>query len=56
MGHDIGKIDIVGRIEVKLFLKHIHSRPEKPHDASKMMIMQLTNSAGWLDDMEEVII
>jgi KamA family protein len=54
MGHDIGKIEIVGRIEDKLILKHIHSRPEKPQEASSMKIMQLTNSAGWLDDMQEV--
>jgi KamA family protein len=54
MGHDKGKIEIVGRIEDKLILKHIHSRPEFPHDASKMMIMKLDDKAGWLDDMEEV--
>ena len=54
MGHDIGKIEIVGRMEDKLILKHIHSRPEKPQEASAMKIMQLTPNAGWLDDMEEV--
>ena len=54
MGHDIGKIEIVGRIEDKLVLKHIHSRPEKPEEASSMKIMQLTPNAGWLDDMEEI--
>ncbi|MEA3433156.1 MAG: KamA family radical SAM protein, partial [Campylobacterota bacterium] len=54
MGHDKGKIEIVGRIEDKLILKHIHSRPEFPHDASKMMIMKLDDKAGWLDDMEEI--
>ena len=54
MGHDIGKIEIVGRMEDKLILKHIHSRPEKPEEASAMKIMQLTPNAGWLDDMEEV--
>lgn len=56
MGHDIGKIEIVGRIEDKLVLKHIHSRPEKPEEASSMKIMKLTPKAGWLDDMEEVIL
>lgn len=56
MGHDIGKIEIVGRIDNKLILKHIHSRPEKPEEASKMKIMQLTDNAGWLDDMDEVTI
>ncbi|MEA3331965.1 MAG: KamA family radical SAM protein [Campylobacterota bacterium] len=54
MGHDKGKIEIVGRIEDKLILKHIHSRPEFPHDASKMLIMKLNDEAGWLDDMQEI--
>lgn len=54
MGHDIGKIEIVGRIENKLILKHIHARPEKPEESSKMKIMKLTDTAGWLDDMEEI--
>lgn len=56
MGHDIGKIEIVGRMQDKLFLKHIHSRPEKPEEASSMKIMQLTPTAGWLDDMKEITI
>ena len=54
MGHDIGKIEIVGRIEDKMILKHIHSRPEKPQEASTVKIMKLTDEAGWLDDMEEI--
>jgi len=56
MGHDIGKIEIIGKASDKLILKHIHSRPEKPEQASEIKIMQLTPTAGWLDDMEEVII
>lgn len=54
MGHDIGKIEIIGRIDDKLILKHIHSRPEEPEKASKMKIMKLDDNAGWLDDMEEI--
>ena len=54
MGHDIGKIEICGRVDDKLILKHIHSRPEKPHEASQMKIMQLDDKAGWLDDMQEI--
>jgi hypothetical protein len=53
MGHDIGKIEIIGRVEDKLILKHIHSRLENPKEASKVKIMKLTPNAGWLDDMEE---
>lgn len=54
MGHDIGKIEIIGRIDDKLILKHIHSRPEFPKDASKCMVMKLDDKAGWLDDMQEI--
>ena len=54
MGHDIGKIEICGRVDDKLILKHIHSRPEKPHEGSKIKIMQLDEKAGWLDDMQEI--
>jgi KamA family protein len=54
MGHDIGKIEIIGRMDDKLILKHIHSRPEFPNDASKCMIMKLDDKAGWLDDMQEI--
>lgn len=54
MGHDIGKIEICGRIDDKLILKQIHSRPEEPEKASRMMTMQLDDKAGWLDDMKEI--
>ena len=54
MGHDIGKIEICGRVDDKLILKQIHSRPEEPEKASRMMIMQLDDHAGWLDDMKEI--
>ena len=52
MGHDIGKIEICGRMQDKLILKQIHARPEEPHKASQMMVMQLDDKAGWLDDMQ----
>ena len=54
MGHDIGKIEICGRIDDKLILKQIHSRPEEPENASRMMVMALDDKAGWLDDMREI--
>lgn len=54
MGHDIGKIEISGRVGDKLILKQIHARPEEPENGSRMMVMQLDDQAGWLDDMEEV--
>lgn len=54
MGHDIGKIEICGRIDDRLILKQIHSRPEEPHKASRMMEMKLSGNAGWLDDMQKM--
>ena len=54
MGHDIGKIEICGRIGNKLILKQIHARSHQPEMASRMMVMKLNNNAGWLDDMEEI--
>ena len=54
MGHDIGKIEVCGRIDNKLILKQIHSRPEEPQKASRMMVMKLDDKAGWLDDMQEI--
>ncbi len=54
MGHEIGKIEICGRIDDKLILKQLHSEAEKVEDTSRMMVMQLTDTAGWLDDMEQV--
>lgn len=54
MGHDIGKIEICGRIGNKLILKQIHARTEEPEAASRMMIKLLDENAGWLDDMETI--
>jgi len=54
MGHDIGKIEICGRMDDKLILKQIHARQEAPEEASRMLVYGLTENAGWLDDMEQV--
>jgi len=56
MGHDIGKIEICGRMDDKLILKQIHSRQEAPEEASRMLVYELSENAGWLDDMKEVSI
>ncbi len=56
MGHDSGKIEIIGRIEDKLVLKQIHSRQETPEEASKVFLRQLDDHGGWLDDFPEVTI
>nr|CRH06924.1 conserved protein of unknown function [Include Radical SAM superfamily domain] [Candidatus Magnetococcus massalia] len=54
LGHDIGKLEICGRIDDTLIIKQIHARPEEPEEASRMHLRKLTDTAGWLDDMEEV--
>lgn len=54
IGHDIGKLEICGRIEDKLILKQIHARQEHPEEASRMLVRQLTDTGGWLDDLPEV--
>lgn len=54
IGHDIGKIEICGRIEDKLIMKQLHARPEHPEESSRMLIRQLTENGGWLDDLPEV--
>jgi len=54
MGHDSGKIEIIGRMEDQIILKQIHSRPETPELASQMMIYKLSDQAGWMEDLEVV--
>ncbi|MBE9528959.1 MAG: KamA family radical SAM protein [Proteobacteria bacterium] len=53
MGHDIGKIEICGRDGNKLVMNQIHSRPDHPEEASKVLIRELTDNAGWFDDLPE---
>ena len=52
MGHDIGKIEICGRNEDILVMSQIHSRPEHPEEASRILMGHLTENAGWLEDLE----
>lgn len=54
IGHDIGKLEICGRIDDKLILKQIHARQEHPEEASRMLVRQLTDTGGWLDDLPDV--
>ena len=54
MGHDIGKLEICGQIDNKLILKQLHARPGHEQESSRMLIHQLKDGAGWLDDLPEV--
>jgi L-lysine 2,3-aminomutase len=51
---DIGKIEICGRDGDNLVMHQIHTRPEYPDDASRIIIRKLTDNAGWFDDLEEL--
>lgn len=52
MGHDIGKIEICGRKDDILVMSQIHSRPEHPEEASRILMGRLTENAGWLEDLD----
>jgi lysine 2,3-aminomutase len=54
IGHDIGKLEICGRIEDKLILKQLHARPGHQEESSRILARQLTDNGGWLDDLPEV--
>ncbi len=52
MGHDIGKIEICGRKDDILVMSQIHSRPEYPEEASRILMGHLNDNAGWLEDLD----
>lgn len=53
IGHDIGKIEICGRLGDKVILKQIHARSGHEDETSRLMVRQLTENGGWLDDLPE---
>ena len=54
IGHDIGKLEICGRLGDKLLLKQLHARPGHQEESSRLLVRQLTDNGGWLDDLSEV--
>ncbi|MDT8442406.1 MAG: KamA family radical SAM protein [Desulfuromonadales bacterium] len=54
IGHDIGKLEICGRIGDKLILKQLHARPGHQEESSRLLVRRLTDNGGWLDDLPEV--
>lgn len=54
IGHDIGKLEICGRVGDKLLLKQLHARPGHQEESSRILVRQLTEKGGWLDDLPEV--
>jgi len=53
IGHDIGKLEICGEFEDKLILKQLHARPGHEEESSRILVRQLTEDGGWLDDLPE---
>ena len=53
IGHDIGKLEICGRIDDKLIMKQLHARPGHQEESSRMLVRKLTDNGGWLDDLPE---
>ena len=54
IGHDIGKLEICGEIDGKLILKQLHARPGHEEEISRLLIRELNETGGWLDDLPEV--
>ena len=48
IGHDIGKLEICGMIDNKIVLKQIHARIGHPEQASRIIIQELDDNAGWV--------
>ncbi len=53
IGHDIGKLEICGRLGNKVILKQIHARSGQEEDSSRLLVRELNESGGWLDDLAE---
>lgn len=54
LGHDIGKLEICGKVGNVLVLKQIHARSGHDDEVSRIMMRLLTESGGWLDDLPEI--
>lgn len=54
IGHDIGKLEICGRVDDKLILKQLHARPGHQEESSRILVRQLNDNGGWLDDLPEI--
>ena len=54
IGHDIGKLEICGRVDDKLILKQLHARPGHQEESSRILVRQLNDNGGWLDDLPEL--
>ena len=53
IGHDIGKLEICGRVGNKVLLKQIHARTGFEEESSRILVRELNETGGWLDDLAE---
>ena len=53
IGHDIGKLEICGRIGNKIVLKQLHARHGHNEEISRLLVRELTETGGWLEDLPE---
>ena len=53
MGHDSGKIEICGRHNNQLVMNRIHARAEDEPGSSDIIIRELNETGGWLEDLKE---
>lgn len=49
IGHDIGKLEICGMAEGKLVLKQMHARIGHPEQASRIILHEVDDNAGWVN-------
>ena len=52
MSHEKGKIEILGIQGEEMFFKH--QQAKDPEDASRFFKTKLDESAGWLDELQEI--
>lgn len=48
IGHDIGKLEICGMLNGSILLKQIHARSGHNEDASRLIMTELEENAGWV--------
>lgn len=48
IGHDIGKLEICGMIDNQIVLKQIHARSGHSDQASRLIMQELDDNAGWI--------
>ncbi|HEU6436348.1 MAG TPA: KamA family radical SAM protein [Nitratidesulfovibrio sp.] len=48
IGHDVGKLEICGMADDKIVLKQLHARSGHDDEASRIIMQELDDNAGWV--------